>query len=195
MPRINTVEKSRKPVKCGRCGDTVPAGGSYRSIKPRYGGKQIRCMKSSCGFRPTDLSSAKSARIEEVIEDATVALDVAGSYDEIRAILQEVADVAREVADEYQEASDNWAGGNGHEEFQEKADTCGSFADDLEGWSPSGEQDEDAVRETAKEDCDRGAESEEEYNARLEEEQDEAWETALQEMRDEALGVLEGFSL
>lgn len=195
MPRVNVVEKSRKPVKCGRCGDTVPAGGSYRSIKPRYGSKKIRCMKPSCAFRPTDLSSAKSARIEEVIEDATVALDAAGNYDEIQAILQEVADVAREVADEYQEASDNWAGGNGHEEFQEKADTCGSFADDLESWTPSGEQDEDAVREAVKEDCDQGAQSKEEYAAWLEEEQDEAWERVLQEMKDEAVGVLEGFSL
>lgn len=196
MPRINTVEKSRKPQTCGKCGDKIPVGSPYRWIKPRYGGARTRCQKPACAFRPTDLSSAKTARIEEAIEDAEQAVQDAASHDEIQTVLQEVADVAREVADEYQEASDNWAGGAGHEEYSEKADACGSFADELEGWACSGEEDEDAVRETAAEDVERGEdESDEEYKERLEQEQDGAWEQALQEMKDEATDVLSGFSV
>lgn len=196
MPRINTIQNSRKPVTCSHCHTTLPPGSTYRWIKPRYGSKHIRCTKPECQFKPTDLSMSKTARIEEAIDDARTDIYIASSHDELQTVLQSVADVAREVADEYQEASDNWAGGNGHEEFQEKADMCNSFADELEGWSCSGEEDEDAVRQIAADDVEREeGESDEDYNTRVQTEQDEAWEQALQEMREEAEGVLDSFNL
>lgn len=196
MPKITTVSKSRKPHVCGACRAEIPIGESYRKTKPRYGAEKIRCMRPACDFKPTDLSSSKAARIEEAVNEARKAIYSTGAHDEIQAVLQEVADVAREVADEYQEASDSWAGGNGNEEFQEKADACGSFADDLEGWSYSGETDEDAIRAAVAEDEERdAAESEEDYAERIEPMQDEAWEDELQSMRDEASGVLDGLDL
>lgn len=196
MPRVNVIEKSRKPVQCGRCRTTIPTGGRYRYITPHYGSKQIRCMANDCRFRPTDLSSAKTARITEAIEDAQDQLCAATSHDEIQSILSEVAQVAQDVADEYQEASDNWAGGNGHEEFQEKADTCSSFADELESWSYSGEESEDAIRAEAVEGEERLAgQTEAEYEEHCHSLADDAWETELQMMRDEAAGVLDGFDL
>jgi hypothetical protein len=195
MPRINTVPKSRKPVICSHCHIPLPPGSTYRWIKLRYGSKQIRCTKPECQFKPTDLSTSKTARIEEAIDEARTDIYVASSHDELQTALQSVADVAREVADEYQEASDNWAGGNGHEEFQEKADTCNSFADELEGWSWSGE-DEDQVRVRAGEETER-LEGEDigKWSNRQEEAGNEAWEQVLQEMREEAEGVLDSFSL
>lgn len=197
MPRINTIEKSRKVQVCGRCRRGIPVGDGYRWIKPRYGSKQIRCMKPECAFKPTDLSSSKVARIEEAIDDARTEIENAKSHDEIQGALQAVADVAREVAEEYQEASDNWAGGNGNEEFQEKADSCESFASDLDGWSFSGEDDELAIRDEAAEEVTerRQGESLDDYESRVESEQDEAWEQALQEIRDEAIGELDAFSV
>lgn len=195
MPRVNIIEKSRKPVECGRCRTTIPAGGPYRYITPRYGSKQIRCMSNDCRFRPTDLSSAKTARIAEAIEDAQDQLCAAMSHDEIQSILSEVAQVAQEVADEYQEASDNWAGGSGHEEFQEKADTCSSFADELESWSYSGEENEDAIRAAAIEDEPRFEMTDDDYEEHCIAIAAEAWETELQSMRDEAADVLDGFDL
>lgn len=196
MPRINTIEKSRKVQICGHCHRWIPVGDGYRWIKLRYGPKQVRCTKPGCHFKPTDLSSSKTARIEEAIDDARTEIGNAESHDEIQGSLQAVAGVAREVAEEYQEASDNWAGGNGNEEFQEKADACESFASDLDGWSFSGEEDESAIREQAAEDMEREeGESVEDYEARMDSEQDEAWERALQEMRDEAIGELDNFSV
>lgn len=196
MPRVNVIEKSRKPVQCGRCRTTIPVGGRYQYITPRFGSKQIRCMSHDCRFRPTDLSSAKTARIAEAIEDAQDQLDTATSHDDIQSILGEVAQVAQEVADEYQEASDNWAGGNGHEEFQEKADTCSSFADDLESWSYSGEESEDAIRAEAIDGEEQLAgQTEAEYEEHCTTLADGAWETELQSMRDEAADALDGFDL
>jgi len=180
MPRVNVILKSRKPVTCSRCGTAIPVGSSYRWIKPRYGSKCIRCMAYPCRFRPTDLSSAKVATIHEAIEDAGDAIWSATCLDDIQQALNDVASVVQDVAGEYQSASDNWAGGNGNEEFQEKADTCENFANELESWEPSGETDEEEVRSQAR---DQG------YDP------DKEWERALEAMQSEALGKLEEFEL
>lgn len=180
MPRVNVVPKSRKPVTCSSCHTTVPVGSSYRWIKPRYSPKRIRCMEYACRFRPTDLSSSKVAVIHEAIEDAEATISSATCLDDIQLALDDVAATARDVASEYQDASDQWAGGSGNEEFQEKADICESFADELEGWEPSGETDEEEIRTQAKaEDGDP----------------DDAWEHALEEMRSEAIDKLGEFEL
>ena len=180
MPRINVVSKSRKPLTCSKCGTTIPVGSSYRWIKPRYGAKRIRCMEYACRFRPTDLSSSKVAAIHEAIEDAEVAISAATCLDDIQMALSDVASVAQDVAGEYQDASDNWAGGNGNEEFQEKADQCSDFADELESWSPSNDYDEEEIRAEA---------AAEGGNP------DEAWERAVEAMRDEAIDKLGEFEL
>lgn len=96
MPRVNTVVKSRKPKTCSHCRSLIPIGSSYRWMKPRYGRKQIRCTKSECAFKPTDLSSSKTARIEEAIDEARDAVSVAVSHEDIENALQQVADVARD---------------------------------------------------------------------------------------------------
>lgn len=144
------INNSRKPHTCSKCGDLIPIRSSYHKTKPRYGSASIRCMKYECRFRPTDLSSAKTARIEEAIENAEIEIQTADDHDAIQSVLESVTEVAREVGKEYQEASDNWAGGNGHEEFQEKADACESFASTLESWSYSGETKEETINERSR---------------------------------------------
>lgn len=196
MARVNIVPKSRKPVTCSRCSTTIPVGSSYRWIKPRYGSKRIRCMGHACRFRPTDFSSAKVAAIHETIEDAETSIAAATCLDDIQVALSDVASVAEDVAQEYQDASNNWAGGNGNEEFQEKADACSEFASELEGWSPSGEDDEETVKANCAESNPReGGESYKDYTSRLESEQGEAWDRALEAMRDEAIDKLGEFEL
>jgi hypothetical protein len=183
MPKITSVAKARKPTKCSKCSAEIAIGSPYISIKPRYGLKRVRCTKFACRFRPTDLSSAKTAVIEERIEDAEDQIAEASSFDEIESILSEVAETARDVASEYQDASGAWAGGS-NQDFDDKADACESFADELESWTYSGEADEEKVREKAREDIAKGGGDTE----------DEAWESALSEMREEAIDVLSGFS-
>lgn len=178
MPRINVVEKSAKEHVCQRCKEVVPKGSGYRWIKPRYGSKRVHCLKPKCAFRPTDLSSSKGAVLEEAIDEARKDIELAADYEAIKDAMQSAADAARDIAQEYQDASDNWACGNGNEEFQEKADACESFADDIESWQYCGETNEDAVRE-----------------ASAYEDADAEWETALSIMRNEASAVLDDFPL
>lgn len=184
MPRVNVVEKSRKEVRCSRCGEVVPAGETYKWIKPRYGSKRIRCKKFGCRFRPTDLSSAKTAVIEKAIEDAEDQISNASDHSEIQDILAEVATCARDVGEEYRDASSAWASGY-NAEFEEKADSCESFADELESWSFSGETDEEEIRKAAL--ADAGKETDHDGAADIE---DGAWESALDEMREEAISAL-----
>lgn len=187
MSRVKTITNNRKPLTCGHCHETIPKGAGYHWTKPRYGSRKVRCLKPACAFKPSDLSSAKSAVIHDAIDDARDQIQSAESHDDIQSILQSVADTAREIGQEYQDASDAWAGGNGHPDFQEKADQCESFADELEGWSFSGEADEETIRAEA-------ADGKEERDGTADLE-DEAWQAVLDEMRNEAEGVLDGFEL
>lgn len=198
MSHVIYVSNNRNPLACGKCKTTIAKGAGYRWTKPRYGPRKVRCLKPSCDFRPSDLSSAKTATIHDAIEDARNEIDTAESHDDIQSILQSVADTAREVAQEYQDASDQWAGGNGNAEFQEKADTCESFADECESWSFSGETDEETVRQTVRDDDDNkqdDGEDDDTYAQRIEDLEKEAWEATLTEMREEAGDVLDGFEL
>lgn len=182
MPKIHTITNNRTSHTCGKCGKPIPKRAGYRWAKRRYGPRMVRCLSPKCMFRATDLSDSKVARITEAIEAAYDQIAGAESHDDIQDALQTIADVAQEVADEYQEASDGWKGGQGHEEFQDKADACGSFADELDGWQYSDEADEETIRS-------------EDYAQRVEDEQNTAWERALQSMRDEAEDLLGSFDL
>jgi hypothetical protein len=194
MPRINNVHNSRKAHKCGRCHKVIPRGADYRYVTPRYGAKKIRCMEFACRFRPTDLSGAKTTQIEEAIEDAQAAIADATCYEDIQGALAACGEVASEVAAEYQEANDAWAGGQGRDDLQEKIDACESFADDCEGWEFGEDADEGAIRDAAIEGVEREeGESLDDFEQRLQDLSDQAWEDTLQEMRDEADNVLESF--
>lgn len=196
--RINQVQSARKEQTCGKCRNKIKRGDPYRWAKSRYGPKMVRCTNPACGFRPTDLSSSKTAQIEEAIEDAQESIATADNLDDIKQYLQDVADIAREVGGEYREASDQWAQGQGHEEWTEKADACESFADDLESWEPSSsETGEEEVRERVrdKEDGPEQGEDEDQYAERLEALEDAEWESVLQSMREEADEALNGFSI
>lgn len=198
MSRVFTIEKSRKSHKCGNCGDTIKVGEPYRWTKPRYGGKKVRCVKPSCKFRQSDLSGAKTAVIYDAIEDAQKVIETAESHEEIQAALQGVAEVARDVGSEYEDANSSWAGGStSNPEFEEKAEACNSFADELEGWEFSDTYEEEEVRQEAIEEvpAKEEGETDSEYDDRLVELQDQAWQETLQSMRDEAGDALSEFSL
>lgn len=135
MPRVNTVEKSRKEQSCGSCGETIPVGAGYRWIKPRYGGKRTRCLKPACRFRSSDLvSSDKLQRVygaQETIEDFIASWDGL-DLDDVKNALDEAATEIDDVASEYRESADNI-----RSSFSESttADDCEEKADGLESWA------------------------------------------------------------
>jgi len=175
VSKINHVTRAKLPTTCDKCGADIPPGSPYQWIKLRSGNKRARCVKFSCRFRPTDLSTAKTAVIKEAIEDAEDLIATASDYESIQSHLNDVASIARDVAIEYQDASGAWASGS-NDAFDEKADICESFADDLESWEYTGPCDEDEARKCAAE-----------FG---EDDEDEMWDIALTEMREEAISLL-----
>lgn len=185
--RINRVKHAlKKGLKCGNCGkDILPSrndkktkkrvlGDAYMWIKPRYGGKRIRC--TSCPFRDSDLTT--SEKLGRVYDARDSARDSISQWDgveleDLRSALNDCVEAAREVSDEYNESADNieQAFPNGtptSEECREKADEISSWCDEME--SVDLEEYE-------------GEEGEEESEARNE------WAEA---QREAALGVVDG---
>jgi len=131
--RINHVQKARKDQgRCGRCDKEIKVGDPYKWIKPRYGGKKVRC--EFCQFRPSEMTSSKMGIVYDAQEDA---LEEIGKWcDEDAADLQEIlnrfAETVREVSEEYQESCDNI-----RDTFSDSptADECEEKANELDSWA------------------------------------------------------------
>lgn len=113
MARVNAVQRAKKDQgQCGRCRDPIAPGDPYRWTKRRYGPRLVRCMKASCGYKPSELTgSAHLQTIYAAQEDWTDAqaqyardeIDLEGLADELESASQAI----REEGESYQEAADN----------------------------------------------------------------------------------------
>jgi hypothetical protein len=154
MPRVHTKVKSTrgKTYKCQSCREDILPGESYYEWSRRFGrsGQTYR-QHEKCGRpKPTQLSSRKTAVLEEAINDADFssfspeidleALDTQGGEIEVdisdlETILEEIADVAREIGQEYQDGYDNMPEGLNQgstaQAMEEVAQELESWADDL----------------------------------------------------------------
>lgn len=133
MPRVNSVKKARKAQgRCGRCGKEIGVGDAYLWIKPRYGGKRIRCMETACRFRASDLTGGKMSGVYAAMESAEDALaGGAESIDDLKEIAGTAAEDIRAVAEEYRESAEAISE---HFEGSSTAEECEEKADELEGW-------------------------------------------------------------
>lgn len=97
-----------------------------------------------CGsFTPSQMSNSKMAQVDEAVSGAD--FGHCESVEDIKSVLETVAQTAREVGEEYGESADNMEQhfqnsptGDACREAQEALD---SWADDLENWEPSEEFD------------------------------------------------------
>ncbi len=142
MARVTTVQAARKAQTCGRCGMVILPGMSYRWAKPRVhraaaGRKLVRCMKPTCAFRPSDLTTSKMAGVYAAQENLADAMLGDFSPNDLLNSLQEAAGEVRGVGEEYREGATNIEDGFGHsteqsQEMTEKADALDEYADALE---------------------------------------------------------------
>lgn len=163
-------------LKCGKCGEPIEKGQSYRWFKVGFRSrtKYIRCWKSGCTPKQSEMTTSKMAGVYAAIEDATANLEaLRGSHEEdtssIKSELESAAQSIREVADEYREAAEASPTGLVFgEDLNERADAVEAGADEIENWDA--EEDEpdldnaycddrhlDAIR-TECEDCIAGVE-------------------------------------
>ena len=148
--RVKNCRKS--PGECQKCGVVIKVGEPYKSIKARYGPKNIRCDKCP-DWRPSErtgsdkLSNLYGAR--EEVEDALAAWDSGGGdASDLRETLESAAETAETVGEEYREAAEAWEGKGPAEEWEEKAEQCDSWKDELESAAGDIEDfDEDAAKD------------------------------------------------
>lgn len=163
MPRVHKRTKSTRgkyEYRCRGCGQKIEPGQDFYQWEKRYGGPQRRHV--ACGYpRPSELSGRKTAVVEDAIQDAqgelgkvTAALPVEWDIDsdgtefdltdvveEIRGLLEPVADEAESVGDEYESSADNMPEslqyGSQAEAMRDVADRLREWAEDLRSWEPS----------------------------------------------------------
>lgn len=160
ITRRLTQDDKSQPLpnrKCEKCRQEIKVGDPYKWVKPKsgpYGGsKRVRC--AACpSWKPSELSSSKMATLyaaQEAADEAFGALmlpdteDAVDSFvDDVKQILNDLAEGARDTAGEYQEGLDNMPDGlrDAAYETQEKIEALESFAEDLEGWDPSADSPE-----------------------------------------------------
>lgn len=178
---------------CSGCGEPVTAGTKYYTWARRFGRTGVRYYQhATCGYpRPTQLSSRKTAVVDEAITDANLAQHapelpyedaVAGGtldvpYDDLQAALASVAEEARTVGEEYTSGADNMPDslqyGQQAEAMRAVGDELESWADNLDNWDPSCTTTIDVPADYAGTDADKAA------LAAL-------WEEAVQELVTEA---------
>lgn len=154
MPRVHTKTKSTrgKVYKCQTCSLDIEPGQDFYEWSRRYGRSGVTYRQHvACGRpRPTQLSSRKTAVLEEAVnaadfsgwnfevdpeefdlEGGTIDMDIS----ELETMIEEIADVAREIAQEYQDGHDNMPEGLQQGEvgqaMEDVAQELESWADDL----------------------------------------------------------------
>lgn len=160
MPRVTTHTKNRggKAVyRCTKCGQDIHPGTRYFEWSRRFGrsGSTYR-RHVDCGYpKPSELSSRKTATVEDAMQDARSViaawspefptdhdpndtLDV--EIDEITSAFGEVADEADNVGQEYSGNADNMPEALQYGEQAEAMRAVGeeleSWAQDLRDWEP-----------------------------------------------------------
>lgn len=152
MARLNIsrfAARQGKTLACEKCHRPIEKGEQYRwftvGYRSRY--KHVRCMRSECSPRQSEMTPSKMAGVYAAIEGAEDALDALAAGDpeddasSIREAVTGAAEGIEEVADEYREAADASPTGLVFgEDLNEKADEISDAASELESFDPSEDQ-------------------------------------------------------
>lgn len=134
-------------LACEKCKRDIPKGEVYRyytvGYRSRY--RHIRCYRSECTPRQSEMTNSKMAGVysgSESLMDTVNALaftagdDAASIISEVESALETAADEWRNVGEEYREAAE--ASPTGlifGQDYNEVADSIENAADELANWS------------------------------------------------------------
>lgn len=142
MPRVYQKVKNaggHKIYVCAACRKPVRSGQPYFTWKFNRGLRHFQHV--SCGMpRRSSLTNSKMSAVYDAVDDFDS--QDAGSPEELKTKLEEIAAVARETADEYEAAAaailSSFSAGNPTSDACEATATeLNSWADELDGWEPS----------------------------------------------------------
>ena len=185
MAKLKT-QRAAKEYECEACREQILRGESYISYKVGFRSRYVHRRHDLPGCRPKP-----SERESSLVADCYAAQEdfEAGTYesvDDIESAMQEVAERFREVAQQYDDASTDENGTEWNVEAAERRDIVEAAADELDGWSPSGDSPDEARcaehtdEETAPDDC---------------EDCTSEREAALAEILEDATGTVNGVEL
>lgn len=186
MPRVTMVNKARKAQgTCGKCGAKIKKGDSYRWWRFRYGGRRVRCAKSECRPKPSDLTQSAFYGtlydIQDSLEDAVTNRDADGlrsAADELRNLGEECSSNRDNMPEGLQDSETGELLQTRAEECESRADELESAADEIEGLPDAAEWKEYVENENVEKQKD---ESDEDFEARvkdlIESEINSAWES------------------
>lgn len=133
--RLYFTNKSIKEFTCNACGEVIPKGSRVIKFAVGYRGhEQKRHDTPECRPTRAQRESTNLAVVYEAIDGADI--DGCESLEDLEAIKEEIVNACSEVADEYE-------GNQMYEvnyELQERAEMIRSAGDNLDGWSPDGDE-------------------------------------------------------
>lgn len=180
MPRVTTVAKARKNAgTCEKCGTEIKKGDSYKWWKFRFGGKHVRCSKTECVPRPSDLT--QSAFLGTLADLQTNGFtgdtidDLESERDNIVSELESLRDEQEEKKSNMPDSLQESATG---ELLQERYDALDEAVNELSGIDISLEDDEPEKEE------DETDETFKERQEKFEEAKQEKIESIKQELQD-----------
>lgn len=107
-------------LRCDRCKSDIVKGQKYRWFAPGFrSAKRIRCMRSECSPRPSELDSSYMSGVLAAIEEvedtlASIAPDPESGWDQQMSDLNEQRDIVtsaiEEVAGQYRDAAESMGG-------------------------------------------------------------------------------------
>ena len=149
IARLVTVQKSRKSKKygerkCGACSTAIPTGAPYRYFTVGFHSNfpHVRCLKTTCSPKPSELESSQLSEAFSAQETAIAdlaGLSSQGETSDIQQILDDFADALTSLSENYREADEAFGGG-GSTRSGEMADTLETAASELSDWSPSSDE-------------------------------------------------------
>lgn len=133
MPRVTFVKKAQKAQgQCGKCGVKIRIGDSCRWWKFRYGGRRVRCAKTACAPKASDLTQSEFYSTLYSIQDSLEEAVANQSPDDMRAAADELRGLGEECSDKRSNMPDSLQYSETGELLETRSDECSSRADEIE---------------------------------------------------------------
>lgn len=142
MARLHSAKKNNAghKIKCGKCGDKILPGTQYLwwQFKGQKG-KNVRCTKSACRPRASDLTQGRIGQvyaITEAVEDACEQFRRDGDFESFQSEIESQCSEIESLADEFQSGFDNMPEGlqqgDTGQMIEQRVEALNEYKDELE---------------------------------------------------------------
>jgi hypothetical protein len=126
MAKINHIMKSRKELRCSKCGKVLPVGSEYLKATPFHARPIIRCV--GCGLRPWETSQS-----EFVLTCGSISEDWRNDYEceNVDDIISDLENLRDNTQESYDNLPDSLQYGPTGEELENRLDMLDDVINEL----------------------------------------------------------------